>query len=268
MAKPDHIELGDGTCVPILWVDRSVLAIDKPAGWLIVPAGWRQTRRNLQAALESGLAAGAYWARAHNLKFLRFVHRLDAETSGVLLLARSRGALPALSALFESRGVAKRYLAVVQGLPGPAGWTCKLPLGPVASDPSCMRVDQRSGKAAETQFRRLAWRRDASGRELALVEAWPLTGRTHQIRVHLAATGFPVLGDSLYGGAPPVTPPGDRREAGSMLALRAVEVSYTDPFTRKRVRIEAPSDDFLATYGFSRVDPNASASALAGEPES
>src|SRR3981081_814023 len=104
MAKPKHIELNDGDIViPILYEDRSVLAVDKPAGWLLAPDSWDQTGRNLQLALQSSLNAGGFWARSRNLKYLRFIHRLDAETSGVLLLAKSPGALSAYSGLFEER---------------------------------------------------------------------------------------------------------------------------------------------------------------------
>src|SRR5438128_9176077 len=114
MAKPQQIELGDGTIIPILYEDRSVLAIDKPAGWLLIPTSWERTARNLQLAIESSIAAGDFWAKSRNLKFLRFVHRLDAETTGVLLLGKSAGAMPVYSQLFEGREVEKVYLAVVE----------------------------------------------------------------------------------------------------------------------------------------------------------
>lgn len=199
MSKPRDIELGDGTRIPILYEDRTVLAIDKPAGWLLVPVHWRQTSRNLQAALESGLAAGAFWARSRNLRFLRFVHRLDAETSGVLLLARSPGAMGPLSALFEGRQMEKRYLAVVRGALRQRRWTCCLPLAEDPAEPGRVRVDPRAGRPAETMFDWLASRVDPREGPVSLVEARPLTGRTHQIRVHLAAEGHAVVGDTLYG---------------------------------------------------------------------
>ena len=97
MAKPKQIELLDGTVVAILHEDRAVLAIDKPTGWLLAPVSWDKTSRNLQLALMSSLRAGAFWARSRNLKYLRFAHRLDADASGVLLLAKSPGAVRAYS---------------------------------------------------------------------------------------------------------------------------------------------------------------------------
>jgi 23S rRNA-/tRNA-specific pseudouridylate synthase len=98
MARPSGpIELPTGEEIPVLYEDRSVLAIDKPRGWMLAPASWQKTGRNLQAALESSIRAGDFWARSRGLKFLRFVHRLDAGTSGVLLANSSaprRGRAP------------------------------------------------------------------------------------------------------------------------------------------------------------------------------
>src|SRR5438477_532805 len=105
------IILATGERIPILYEDRSVLAIDKPSGWMLAPDSWRETGRNLHAALMAGIGAGDFWARSRNLKFLRFVHRLDAETSGVVLLARSAGAVRAYGKLFEGRQMEKIYLA-------------------------------------------------------------------------------------------------------------------------------------------------------------
>ena len=115
MPKPNHIELGDGTSIPILYEDRSVMAIDKPPGWMLVPHSWQKTNRNLQAAVVSSIGAGDFWARSRGIKFLRHVHRLDGETSGVLLFARSQGAVDSYGRLFESRQMEKAYLAVEIG---------------------------------------------------------------------------------------------------------------------------------------------------------
>src|ERR1051325_4978388 len=178
MPRPNHIELGDGTRIPILYEDRSVLAIDKPPGWMLVPYSWQKTDRNLQAAIVSSLSARQFWARSRNLKFLRYVHRLDAETSGVLLFARSPGALDTFSHLFESRKMEKIYLAVVHGAPDQTEWTCRLKLAPAPREIGRMRADERVGKQAETHFK---VRHGARG--TSLLEARPITGRTHQIRV-------------------------------------------------------------------------------------
>lgn len=120
MPLPPCIELGRGrdrVRLDILYEDRAALALDKPPGWMLVPFTWQRTGRNLQAALQSSIGAGDYWARTRRLRFLRYVHRLDADTSGVLLFGKSPGAVESLGALFESRAMAKRYLAVVRGTP-------------------------------------------------------------------------------------------------------------------------------------------------------
>jgi 23S rRNA pseudouridine1911/1915/1917 synthase len=242
VAKPNYIELGTGEKLRILYEDRSVIAIDKPPGWMLIPFNWQNTGRNLQAAVTSAIAEGQFWARSRNLRYLQHVHRLDAETSGVLLFARSTGALHTFSELFESRKMHKRYLAVVQGVPAKKEWTCDLKLAPDPAQIGRMRVDAKTGKVAETHFCLLQTRSDQS-----LVEAMPITGRTHQIRLHLAAEGFPVSGDPFYGpqGKPPA-----RVERNAPLGLRAVQLEYRDPFTRKPVRIQAPPEPFLAKFGF------------------
>jgi 23S rRNA pseudouridine955/2504/2580 synthase len=240
VAKPSDIELGDGTRIAILHEDRSVLAIDKPRGWMLVPYTWQKTNRNLQAALVSSIAAGEFWARSRGIRFLRHVHRLDAETTGILLLAKSRGALDTFGDLFESRRMNKVYWAVVVGESAKSNWTCHAKLAPDPRQFGRMRVDAGAGKEAETHFKLLATH---SGR--SLIEARPVTGRTHQIRLHLKEAGLPVVGDDLYG-----VPTGARAGKQSWLGLRAVELAYDDPFTRKSVCITAPRETFLATHGF------------------
>ncbi|MBM3879667.1 MAG: RluA family pseudouridine synthase [Verrucomicrobia bacterium] len=259
MAKPDYIELGDGERIPILYEDRSVLVIDKPAGWMLIPHSWQKTDRNLQAAIQSSLAGGAFWARARNLRFLRHVHRLDAETSGLLMFAKSRGGVDTFGDLFERRQIEKVYLAVARGVPQRKNWVCRSRLAPEPNTPGRMRIDERHGKPAETAFRVLQQRQDAAGGSLTLLEARPVTGRTHQIRVHLAGAGLPVVGDELYGGLDPAGrgtgPTAARLAPGSthlgLLGLRAVGLSYTDPFTRRRVQIQAPAGGFLQAHGFA-----------------
>ncbi len=239
MAKSPYIVLGDRTRVPILYEDTAVMAIDKPAGWMLAPANWDRTARNLQRALESGLREGDFWARSRNLRFLRFIHRLDADTSGVLLLAKHAPALTVFSRMFAQRQVSKCYLAVVTGTPRQTQWTCDLPLGRDPARPRQSKVLRAPGREAVTAFELLE-----AGSGKSLVLARPLTGRTHQIRIHLAALGHPILGDPLYG-----PPQSDRAQVA--LALRATQLSYQDPFRKKQVRIEAPSADFLARYGFA-----------------
>ncbi len=242
--KPNCIELPDCEPIPILHEDRSVLAVDKPRGWMLLPVSWQNTGYNLQAALNSSIAARDFWARSRGIKFLRYVHRLDADTSGILLFAKSPGAVETFSDLFEGRRMEKTYLAVVTGEPKQAEWTCRLKL---VSDPrriGRMRVDLREGKDAETHFRVLQKKE-----KFVLIEAKPVTGRTHQIRVHLAESGCPIVGDELYGA----------KSEGRSLGLRAVRLAYADPFTKRRVEIRAPAEKFLKEFGFE-INPSPVAS--------
>jgi RluA family pseudouridine synthase len=191
----------------------------------------------LQTAIDSSIRADDFWARSRNLTYLRHVHRLDADTSGVMLFAKSDGAMRAMSDMFESRRMEKTYLAIVEGVPKQKEWTCVLPLGPDPKNFGKMRVDDsEEGKEAETHFRVLM----TSG-QFTLIEASPLTGRTHQIRVHLAESGSPIVCDELYG----------RVQKGYRLGLRAVRLAYKDTFTRRPVNIIAPSENFLKEYGFT-----------------
>jgi 23S rRNA-/tRNA-specific pseudouridylate synthase len=252
---------------------------------MLAPVAWQNTSRNLQAAIESSIAARDFWAQSRGLKFLRHVHRLDADTSGVLLFAKSPGAVKRFFDLFENRKMEKTYLAVVVGEPKQNEWTCELKLAPDKKRFRKMKVDSRHGKNAETHFRVLQSRprsdvaagvpsvfgvrrhvgalesgdmspQSTSGSrarsphqskafktgadKLTLIECKPVTGRTHQIRIHLAESGLPVVGDELYG----------REDARLGLGLRAVRLAYTDPFTRRWVEIRAPMEDFLQEYGF------------------
>jgi 23S rRNA pseudouridine1911/1915/1917 synthase len=249
--RTPFVDLGygrDRTRIPILYEDTAVLAIDKPAGWLLVPFSWQRTQRNLQAAISSSIAGAEFWARSRGLKFLRFVHRLDGETTGVLLFAKSLGAVNTYSDLFESRQMRKTYLAVVRGVPRKSTWNCRAKLSPDPQQNGRMRVDPRAGKEAETQFRLLQSTSDHS-----LIEATPLTGRTHQIRVHLRESGHPVVGDLLYGPVIADSLAGLRRRFP--LGLRAIRLAYTDPFRRKSVDIQAPTDRFLRAFGFVLAPP-------------
>ena len=235
--------------IKVIYEDRSLMAIDKPPGWLITTPKWSRTQQNLQREIELGILRGDDWARQRQLRYLRFVHRLDRETSGVLLLAKNRHTLSRLSRLFTHQAVNKAYLCIVKGHPDVPTWECKAPLAPVSGKASRMAVNRNNGKPAETQFQVLH-----AGTEQSLIVAFPQTGRTHQIRVHLKHCGLPILGDPLYGPASKTTPAQRRNErsprpsATTNLALRAWGLRFPHPQNGRPLLIEAETAAFLRDY--------------------
>lgn len=242
--KPALIEIPEAKLViPILFENRSIIAIDKPAGWLLAPSHWKNTSRNLQRTLELSILARDFWARSRNLKYIRFLHRLDAETSGVLLLVKNPGAIPAYNKLFAKGLIEKYYAAVVHGVPQWKTFPCRLSISQSPDNPTKMRINKKHGKFAETIFTVVATRADKT-----LLIAQPLTGRTHQIRVHLTALGLPILGDKLYGEKDTSS-----QKQNHTIALRACRVRFKDPFENKLLDIQAPMQDFLSKYGFELI---------------
>ncbi|MDA7916062.1 RNA pseudouridine synthase [Verrucomicrobia bacterium] len=247
MAKPKFIEFPGKIRVPILWEDPAIIAVDKPPGWMLAPNDWVNTRRNFQLALESSMENRDHWAQSRNLKFIRYIHRLDADTSGVLLLARSPGALKVFSKLFEERKVEKRYLCVVRGVPDHDEWVCSSPLETVKETPVFVRVSDE-GKDAKTYFRVLE-----RGHHNSLLEACPVTGRTHQIRVHLAEQGLPIVGDPLYGQSQKER---QRTAKDVVLGLRATKIEFLDPYRKKTVWIKTNNEKWLSSFGFGKKPEN------------
>ncbi len=176
----------------VLWSDARLVALDKPPG-LSLQTPPRDPGRAVTRLVEAVPAAER---SEHGLDFggLLLVHRLDVGTSGVVLLARDEDAHRALAQAIAERRVGKTYLALAWGHPRPREGLFDAPLGPDRRDRRRMAVDA-AGRAARTRY---AVRGTAP--HVALVELVPETGRTHQIRVHLAAAGHPVVGDDLYGG--------------------------------------------------------------------
>jgi RluA family pseudouridine synthase len=175
----------------VLYQDDYLLAVNKPAGLATVPGGWEKDAPALVKLLEADY--GRLW----------IVHRLDKVTSGVVVFARTAEAHRTLSLLFESHAVVKTYHAIVCGAPKWDEHTARHPLRINVGHGHRTVVDHGKGKPAETRFRVLErFEVPAPDGGYALLKAKPATGRTHQVRAHLAALGFPILADTLYGALP------------------------------------------------------------------
>jgi tRNA pseudouridine32 synthase/23S rRNA pseudouridine746 synthase len=225
--------------IPVLHEDALVLAVDKPAGRLVIP-GRGIDERSLREELEE--AHGRLWV----------VHRLDRGTSGVLLFARTAEAHRALNLAFDRGEPEKRYLALVRGVPA-AERRIAVALAPARRGrmrPA--RPGDPRAKAAATVFRLIEQLplRPWAGGPLALVEARPETGRTHQIRVHLASAGMPLAVDPDYGDAGPLRGPG-----GEALLART-------PLHAARLEIAHPAGGVLAVEAPWPADLAAAVEAL------
>jgi RluA family pseudouridine synthase len=168
--------------VPVIWCDESLLVINKPAGLLTLPDGYDPNVPHLKIVL------------APEYDPLWIVHRLDRQTSGVIVLARNASAHRNLNTQFQDRRVTKIYHALVAGSPDWDHKTADLPLRVNIGRRHRTVVDHRKGKSSITKFKVL----ERFGGD-CLLEASPLSGRRHQIRVHLAVQGLPIIGDDLYG---------------------------------------------------------------------
>lgn len=174
----------------VLYKDADLLIINKPSG-LAVQGGSGQSRH-----LDGMLDALRFDAKERP----KLVHRLDKDTSGVLLLARSRPAAAELARRFATKNIEKTYLALVIGVPIPPSGRITLPLAKLPRGKDSreqVEPDEDDGKPAITDYRV----RESMPGALAWVELSPITGRTHQLRVHMAALGHPIVGDGKYGGA-------------------------------------------------------------------
>lgn len=205
-----------------IFQDAHILVINKPAGISVLPDGWAKDSPYLVKRLEQEFGT------------IFIVHRLDKITSGVMIFARDAESHRALSIQFENHEVEKIYHAILEGTPKWDEKTAKYPLRVNVGHKHRTAVDDRNGKPSETRFRVLKRYPAAS-----LVEALPLTGRTHQVRAHARALGHPLVGDVLYGAqiAAPIARP----------ALHALSLTFTHPFTNERLRFKAEYPQDFAT---------------------
>jgi 23S rRNA pseudouridine1911/1915/1917 synthase len=214
----------EGPPVPVRFEDEHLLVVAKPAGLVTHPTAGRRggTLVNRLLGMDVPLAPAGGPLRPG------IVHRLDAGTSGLLVVAKTDEVYAALRARFRRHAVRRRYLALVRGIVAHDSFAVQAPLGRRAAR---VVVDVTQGRRAETRVE-VRERLEAA----TLVEAAPLTGRTHQIRVHLAAVGHPILGDRAYGGG------GDdaRRLGLTRPFLHAWRLSLAHPVSGEDVDLEEP----------------------------
>jgi RluA family pseudouridine synthase len=231
--------------IPVVFEDDHLLALNKPARLLTSPDRYDEERPNLMKLLHKGIAEGKPWARQRGLSYLANAHRLDFETTGVILLAKAKPVLVQLANLFGSEKPVKIYVALLPGTPPTPQWEVNAPLAPFPGRPGQMRVDPKHGKQSRTGFQ---VREQFRG--FTLVECRPFTGRTHQIRVHLKHWGLPICGDRVYGGRPlllselkddyRLKPGKTERPLISTVALHAEQLILVHPVTGAEVTITAP----------------------------
>jgi 23S rRNA pseudouridine1911/1915/1917 synthase len=234
--RPAHNEAQD---IPlrVAFEDEHLLIVDKPAGLVVHPAAG-----NLDGTLVNALLhhCGGSLSGIGGVARPGIVHRIDKDTSGLLVVAKTDIAHEALSRQFAAHSIDRRYLAIVSGTPKSGHGTIDAPLARSAANRKKIAIVQGSrGKRAATHWSRLEILKDA-----ALVECRLGTGRTHQVRVHMASIGHPLLGDPVYGGS--------GKKHGKLLkelqfhrqALHAAELGFTHPVTRHRLSFSSamPAD--------------------------
>lgn len=258
-APKDPTPLPEDIPLTIVHEDDDLIVIDKPAGLVVHPAAGNWTGTLVNALLHhcAGSLSGIGGVIRPGI-----VHRIDKETSGLLVAAKNDRAHQGLSDLFAAHDLERRYLAVCEGSPRPSSGTIDWPLARASGDRKKMTVvgfDRPEGKEATTHFRRVApygiGRAKLPGDALAsLVECTLETGRTHQIRVHMSHIGHPLVGDPVYGRAGlPGLRPGDPAADHALAVLRkfrrqalhAAVLGFEHPVTGEDMRFEStPPPDF------------------------
>lgn len=230
---------------PVIFEDECLIAFDKPSGLAIAP-----DRRGPPGASLLELVRERMGPEVAN------VHRIDAETSGLVLCAKTKAALDFLSGQFQSKTVGKLYEALTAGVPARDAFTVDLVMKEDEAQPGKMCVVKKHGRTSVTEFAvREKFPQPAGRPGLALVECRPLTGRPHQIRLHLSVSGTPVLNDPLYGNGTLLRLSDlkrgykgreDERPLIGRLALHAAALTFKHPGSREAMTLAAPRPKDLA----------------------
>lgn len=201
----------------VLYEDGQFVIVNKPTGMMVHPVNEQQTETLVHVL-------AAYWAAKGDVAVPHPVHRLDKETSGAVLIAKSSYAHQLADRLLRDNKISREYLAVLSGGPTDDEGTIQ---APIARDPfhKVRRRVHKNGENAVTHYKVLA-----RSEEMTLVQVWLETGRTHQIRVHFSHLGYPLLGDTLYGG---------KRNAATGQGLHAHRLSFVHPVTDGTIAVAA-----------------------------
>lgn len=223
----------------VLFEDAHLIVVDKPAGMAVHPAPGNETGTLVNALLAH---CGASLAGIGGVARPGIVHRLDKETSGVMVAAKSDAAHQGLSALFATHDIDRVYVALTRGAPAPPTGTINTQIGRSHHDRKKMAVLKTGGREAITHYAVERSFGDPARPVAARVSCRLETGRTHQIRVHLASKGAPCLGDPVYGaGAPTIAVRAAMGEAGlTRQALHAAVLGFIHPVTGEALRFESP----------------------------
>ena len=231
--------------IPVLFEDAHLLALDKPAGLLASPDRLAPGRRSIMRLLHQAITATKPWVVERGLTYLSNAHRLDADTSGVFLLAKSKAVFVELANLFSSRKPLQKYLALVHGSPAQDQFQVNAKLAAQPDAAGVVRVDSRTGKRAETRVtvvERFAHQ--------TLLRCELLTDRPHQMRAHLLNSGLRIVGDELYGSKPlwlsslkkdfRLKPGREERPLLARTALHSEQLSLPHPVTGEQLTATAP----------------------------
>ncbi|MBF5050661.1 Ribosomal large subunit pseudouridine synthase D [Candidatus Clavichlamydia salmonicola] len=208
-----------------LYEDEHILIINKPAGMTVHPGAG-----NYSGTVANGLKFRFIDLNNSQSPRPGIVHRLDKDTSGVLLTAKTEEAVTLFSKLFSDRLIKKTYIGITSGYPKTSALVINAPIARHPIKRKEMQVNLKKGKSAETCCQLLA-----SSQYLGLLKINPITGRTHQIRVHLKHSGLPILGDSVYGMIST-----NRRFKATRQLLHAAHLEFCHPITKKIIQVSAP----------------------------
>ncbi len=222
----------ESTRTGIIYEDDHLLVLNKPAGLLVLPDRYKKDLPNLYTILNEELGK------------IFVVHRIDKETSGIIVFAKTAEAHAALNAQVEGRWVEKIYSAIVVGDASGKEGSIELPLAQSSTDAAVVKVDHKKGKDAVTLYKVVE-----QFHGYALLEVRPKSGRMHQIRVHLGAIGLPILADTLYGGGEGFylsqvkggyKAEGEEKPLLSRTALHASGISFVHPVNQETMTSSAP----------------------------